>query len=390
MSGPNRRDEHTTSGDGGRAATLEELWERHGRELERLADRVLGDPGAVDAACYAVMLEAGAWLATSRRSVPHEDARWWLRKACAAACARILDEGVPPEWVTDRPLLEALPGPVRSRLWFRAARRRIEQLEASAETLGPIGRAKQRDRTRWRGALEDRLRGLAVLLPLPQLAQLTRRAWEGAERAGRDAWRRVEVAASAMPGQRVAGLLGAGPGLPEAAAVVTAFVAVGVAAPDPPPPPTPIDAREVASTLVERRDERSPDPDGAASTSLTWPDDDELAASSPSPHDDEGSASEPDPGLPAPGAEVGADPKNATGEPVQEKPRTDEQSGTWYYVSPGVNASADVDEDGEEDAVIRSPQTGVACAPPSEREAVGRSVCTALDDSNLFTEQERR
>ncbi len=378
---------------GARAVTVEELWRRHGRELERLASRVLDDTRAVDAACYGVMLRAGEWLETSRRAVPRETARWWLRDLCADVCGEILADGVPSAWLTDDPLPEALPTRVRSALGFQAARRRLDRVEAMAPTEGPVARARQRQRARWREALEEQLRGLRTLVPLALLAQLARKAWDGAERAGRDVWRRVEVAASTAmpPGQRVAGLLSAGPGFPEAAAVVTAFVAVGVAAPEPPPRATPIDGREVASTLVERREERTAASDAASSEALTHPDGDELAASTPSPRPEaDGDASpepDPGPGLPTPGpdAEVDADPGGAADEPVEKKHRS---HGTKYQIA-SHRAGVDVDGDGEDEVWVKGSVFNFHCrADPSRRGPVSSQVCPVLADSEVVEESE--
>lgn len=400
-------------------ATLEALWEREGGTLRRLVHRYLDDDGlgdderTVDAACYAVMLRAGRYLDEARVPALTAQTSWWLRRTCVEVCRDIRRHGVDPAWLDRGPLPRSLPTRLRQAVRFRALSQALRLVEAARSEEGPITRARRHDRARWRAAFERHLRGLPALVLLPRLA---RSLTEAATRLLRDAYRRGEQAmvAGSSSAQRVTTLLGGGGAWPDAAALVTAVVAVGVVPATAPPPTSPeppvVVAAPVSTPIVaidRARAVPAPEPEPAPPPPVPEPapppepePEDEVTtptepALQPEPTDDQAEPRtrdvekppKPDPAPelpeePSPDARVEADPGETSEEPVKDKDWENE-SGTIYYVTPGVDASADVDEDGEDDVTVTSSETGWSCAPPGEHGVTGSAVCPVLEESGM-------
>lgn len=366
---------------------FEAVWRDHGEALLRLARTRLGGSARADAACFAVLVRAGRWVEITARPIPTERVWPWLRRLCVEVCDEIARHGVDPARVTRGPLPDSLPRPLHERLRLLASRQDLDFHEDAVAVPGPIARARRRDRARWRAAFQRRLHELPVVVAVPRLA---RRAWEGVDRAGRGTWRRAEAAAStAVPsGQRAAGLFTAGPGLPEAAAIITAVVAVGMVGPSDgptgrdvePPPASRSHAPLVAGTSLDRLD-RLALPEPEPSPPVEPPPTLEAPPERPDPPAPQPAPEVSKPEI-APTATVTADPEETVNEPITQQ-RAEGQDGTWYYVSPGIDASADADGDGEDDVFFSSPQTGWSCAPPGEQGTTGGVVCPALEESGL-------
>lgn len=378
---------------GGVIPTLEMLWEDHGHRLRQVALGLLdGDEEAADAACFAVMVRVGEWLELRRSPVAFGQEWRWLRRLCVGVCDEIAAEGVDPSWVVEGRLPESLPRRLRESVRFRAARYALERAEEDAAASGPIARARRRDRRRWREQ-RDRFLGFPVVVLLPRVL---RRVWESAERAGRSAWRRVEgVGATALPsGQRAAGLLSVGSGVPEAAAALGAALAMGIAAPTPPGEPAePVERPERVAVVsetprsAEARSEAGP-VGGVEGRVAPPPADPTPPVTEPEPEEPEGGDSGSSSELAVPESPVEAraeaDPEDTASGPVQDTPNN---HGTNYYVDAGVNASADADGDGEDDATVQSPRTGWGCGPPEERPPASAVLCPALEESDLPHEE---
>lgn len=256
---------------------------------------------------------------------------------------------------------------------------------------GPVARAQARDRRRWRDAFD---RGVVAVASVPRLAS---HAFHASTRATRNTWRRVETAsATTMPAQRAAGFLTFGSGLPEAAAAAATAIALGIGTGGA-PPSEPVPVAALSDHVVVAT---APDPSLPTEVSdppvelepvrpvLGADRRESPKATEPSPRP----AIEGEPSIgpgPAPTAPVPVSPPTARldGDPADlaEGPirATPDQHGETYYVTPGVEASADTNDDGQNDVGIQSPSAGWGCAPPGERGTSGGVVCPMLEQSGL-------
>lgn len=396
------RDPVRGSGADAAAPTIDELWDAHGERLRRLASRVVrGDSRAAEIACDIVMLRASVWLELKGRPLPAQAGWWWLRRLLAEAYVEIEEqveellgrEGNSPDAAGRR----ALEGAGKAQ-WTRAAGEVLDRTEHVARAngvLGPIAQARRRDRQRWREVLARRLRDAPVLALLLHAA---RRTVDALDHVGRDAWRRVEtaVSASAPSGQRAAGLLGAGPGISETAATVTAVLALGVTA-TLVEPSTPADRHVAIPERIHRVEERllaagsAEEGDaverGHGVTPLAASEDGAEEPVQPSPEAPQG---DPTPELPEPGgpdADVEGDPTAAAKDPVQDTPR-DDKEGTTYWINPSVRVNVDADGDGADEATVPTPYLLWSCSPPGEQGVAGSRVCPLLDRSGVSKERQ--